>query len=40
MDNSKVAVSVIIPVYNTEHYFDRCIRSIMSQTLQEIEIIV
>lgn len=40
MDNSKVAVSVIIPVYNTEQYFDRCIRSITSQTLQEIEIIV
>ena len=40
MNDSKIAVSVIIPVYDTEEYFDRCIRSIMSQTLQEIEIIV
>lgn len=32
-------VSVIVPVYNTEHYLKKCLDSILSQTLQEIEII-
>jgi glycosyltransferase involved in cell wall biosynthesis len=38
MENIKV--SVIIPVYNTEKYLDEAINSIISQTLQEIEIII
>lgn len=33
-------VSIIIPVYNTEAYVEETLRSIMNQTLQEIEIIV
>ncbi|UYI80111.1 MAG: glycosyltransferase [Fusobacterium varium] len=33
-------VSVIVPVYNVEKYIGKCIRSIMEQTLEEIEIIV
>jgi glycosyltransferase involved in cell wall biosynthesis len=33
-------VSVIIPVYNTERYVEQAIRSVMQQTLKEIEIIV
>ena len=33
-------VSVIIPVYNTEKYVEECLRSIINQTLKEIEIIV
>lgn len=33
-------VSVIIPVYNTEQYIPRCLNSILSQTLQDFEIIV
>lgn len=37
---SKVKVSVIIPVYNVEKYLDRCIQSILNQTLKEIEIIL
>lgn len=33
-------VSVIVPVYNCEAYIERCLDSIVSQTLQPIEIIV
>ncbi len=33
-------ISVIVPVYNVEKYIEKCIRSIMEQTLKEIEIIV
>lgn len=33
-------VSVIIPCYNVEKYLDRCMKSIVGQTLQEIEIIL
>lgn len=37
---SKPRVSVIIPVYNTEAYVEEAIRSIMNQTLRDIEIII
>lgn len=33
-------VSIIIPVYNSEKYVEKCIRSVMSQTLQDMEILV
>lgn len=33
-------ISVIVPVYNTEEYLERCIRSIMEQTYKNLEIIV
>jgi glycosyltransferase involved in cell wall biosynthesis len=32
-------VSVIIPVYNTEKYLNRCLNSVCNQTLKDIEII-
>ena len=33
-------VSVIIPVYNSEKYVEKCICSVMVQTLPELEIII
>lgn len=33
-------VSVIVPVYNVEKYIDRCLDSLVNQTLEDIEIIV
>ena len=33
-------VSVIVPVYNVEKYLERCMRSLMKQTLHDIEIIM
>ena len=35
-----VKVSVIIPMYNSKDYIERCINSIRRQTLEDIEIIV
>lgn len=35
-----VKVSVVVPVYNQEKYIERCIDSILAQTLQEIEVIL
>lgn len=33
-------VSVIVPIYNAKKYIDRCIQSLVCQTLKEIEIIL
>ena len=33
-------ISVIVPVYNTENYLHRCVDSLISQTLSDIEIIL
>lgn len=38
--NNPPKVSVIIPVYNTEAYVEEAVRSIMNQTLRDIEIIL
>ena len=35
-----VKVSVIVPVYNTEKYLEKCVESILNQTLKEIEIVI
>ena len=32
-------VSVIVPIYNVERYIERCVRSLMEQTLDDIEYI-
>ncbi len=37
---STPVVSVIIPVYNSELYFNRCLDSVVSQSLNNIEIII
>lgn len=33
-------VSIIVPVYNMEHYLEKCMDSLVNQTLKDIEIIV
>lgn len=35
-----IKVSVIVPVYNVEKYLDKCLNSLVNQTLKDIEIIV
>ena len=35
-----IAVSIIVPVYNVEKYIDKCLSSLVNQTLKNIEIIV
>lgn len=36
---NKPKVSIILPVYNGENYVDNCLKSILKQTLNEIEVI-
>lgn len=33
-------ISIIVPVYNTKMYLDRCILSILTQTYREFEVIL
>ena len=33
-------VSVIVPVYNVENYIEKCLNSLVNQTLKDMEIIV
>ena len=33
-------ISVVVPVYNTEQYFERCIESILDQSYKNLEVIV
>lgn len=40
MKDNQIKVSIIVPVYNTEKYLDRCMESLLGQTLRELEIIV
>ncbi|MCM1371292.1 MAG: glycosyltransferase [Clostridium sp.] len=35
-----VKVSIIVPVYNVEKYLDKCLNSLINQTLRDIEIII
>ena len=35
-----IKVSIIVPVYNVEKYLERCLNSLVKQTLKDIEIIV
>lgn len=36
----EIAISIIVPVYNSARYLHRCIDSLVNQTLREIEIIL
>ncbi len=36
----KLLISIIVPVYKTEQYLDRCVESIVSQTYKNLEIIL
>ena len=36
----KDLISIIIPVYNTQHFFKKCIESVIEQTYKNIEIII
>jgi len=40
MKQNDVKISVIVPVYNVEQYLEKCLTSLVKQTLKEIEIIV
>ena len=33
-------ISVIVPVYNVENYLEKCLNSLVNQTLEEVEILV
>ena len=36
----KPLVSIIVPIYNTAEYLDECIRSVLSLTYQDVELIL
>lgn len=38
--NNQDLVSIIVPVYNTEDYLDKCMNSILNQTYKNIEVII
>ena len=40
MNQHPVKVSVVVPVYKVEKYLDRCVKSLVNQTLDSIEIIL
>lgn len=39
MEENKIKISVMVPIYNTSQYLEKCLKSIISQSLKEIEII-
>lgn len=40
LEDKKVAISVVVPIYNVEKYVDKCIETIVEQTFKNIEIIL
>lgn len=40
MEDSNELISIIVPIYNVERYFRRCIDSIINQTYKNLEIIL
>lgn len=39
MSNKQPKISIIVPIYNVSKYLDACLQSLVSQTLEDIEII-
>ncbi|CAH1535382.1 Glycosyltransferase [Vibrio owensii] len=37
--NENISVSVIVPIFNAENYIDKCLASLLNQTLNSIEVI-
>ena len=35
-----IKVSIVVPVYNVEKYLEKCLDSLVHQTLEDIEIII
>lgn len=40
MNQRQPKISIIVPIYNVERYLDKCIQSLIGQTLKDIEIIL
>jgi len=40
MKGNNVCISVIVAVYNVSHYVDRCIKSLISQTYKNLDIVI
>lgn len=38
-EEKNIKVSVIVPVYNSEQYLETCLKSLLFQTLRDIEVI-
>ena len=36
----KPVISIVIPIYNAAKYIERCMKSILSQTFQDFEVIL
>src|SRR5699024_2245764 len=39
-NTNNIKVSVIVPVYNTELYLERCLNSIINQSFKDLELII
>lgn len=37
---SKVKISIVVPIYNNEHLLNKCIDSLLNQTLKDIEVLL
>ena len=33
-------VSIVVPVYNVEEYIEKCLETLVNQTIQDIEIVI
>lgn len=39
MNNQEIKISIVVPVCNVERYVEQCVRSLMNQTMPELEIL-